>query len=73
MQALARFQVLRVVLAITAGAFAAASMSVAAVRGLSTLAPLWFGAAAVACTALAVASNHFVKLLTFKVYEHHKH
>lgn len=74
LQALRNFQALRVVLAIAAGAFAASSMAVAAIRGLTGgLTPLWFGAAAVACTAIALAANHFVKLLTYKVYEHHKH
>ena len=62
------------VLAIAAGAFAASGMAVAAIRGLtSSLTPLWFGAATAVCTALALAANHYVKLLTFKVYEHHKH
>lgn len=74
LQALRNFQALRVVLAIAAGAFAASSMAVAAVRGSTGgLTPLWFGAAAAACTALSLAANHYVKLLTFKVYEHHKH
>ncbi|CAL8461632.1 g1163 [Coccomyxa elongata] len=72
--ALRNFQALRVVLAIAAGVFTASGMAVAAVRGLTGgLTPLWFGAAAAACTALSLAANHYVKLLTFKVYEHHKH
>lgn len=73
-QAYRNFRILRVVLAIAAGAFAATSMSTAFLgNGVSTRVPALFAAAALASGALAAVANNFVRLLTFKPYEHHKH
>ena len=73
MQAYRSFRVLRVVLAVAAGALAAASMSTAVLSGLSLRAPALFAAAALASGVLAAVANNFVRLLTFKPYEHYKH
>ncbi|CAL5229391.1 g12709 [Coccomyxa viridis] len=67
------FRILRVVLAVAAGAFMAASMSTAVLSSFSMRAPALFAAAALACGALAAVANNFVRLLTFKPYEHYKH
>jgi hypothetical protein len=72
-QALENFRVLRVVLAVAAGAFLAASMSTAVLGAASVRAPALFAAAALACGALAAVANNFVRLLTFKPYHHYKH
>ncbi len=73
MQAYRNFRILRVVLAVAAGAFMAASMSTAVLSSFSMRAPALFAAAALACGALAAVANNFVRLLTFKPYEHYKH
>ena len=72
MQAYRNFRALRVVLAIAAGAFAAASLSTAVLSSFSLRAPALFAAAALASGALAALANNFVRLLTFKPYEHYK-
>jgi len=72
MQAYRNFRILRVVLAVAAGAFAAASMSTAVLSGFSVRAPALLAAAALMSGALATLANNFVRLLTFKTYEHYK-
>ena len=72
MQAYRNFRILRVVLAVAAGAFAAASMSTAVLSGFSVRAPALLAAAALTSGALATIANNFVRLLTFKPYEHYK-
>ena len=72
MQAYRTFRALRVVLAVAAGAFAAASMSTAFISGVAMHVPALFAAASLTSSALAVVCNKFVRLLTYKPYEHHR-
>ena len=71
-QAYRTFRALRVVLAIAAGAFAAVSMSTAVTSGVAVHVPALFAAASLVSSVLAVVCNKFVRLLTFKPYEHHR-
>ena len=71
-QAYRTFRALRVVLAVAAGAFAAASMSTAIISGVAAHAPALFAAASLVSGALAAVCNNFVRLLTYKPYEHHR-
>ena len=73
LQALRNFRILRVILAVVAGAFLATSMSTAVLGGTSARVPILFAAAALAFGALAAIANNFVRLLTFKPYYHYKH
>lgn len=72
-QALRNFRILRVMLAVVAGAFLASSMSTAVLGAASVRVPALFAAAALASGALAAVANNFVRLLTFKPYYHYKH
>ena len=73
MQALRNFRILRVMLAVVAGACLATSMSTAVLGAASARVPALFAAAALASSALAAVANSFVRLLTFKPYYHYKH